>query len=306
MLVSVIIPCFNVESYIEDCVQSAFGQSHKNIEVICIDNNSTDSTWDKLTQLKNSYPELILDKEAKKGAPAARNKGLALAKGEWVQFLDADDLLLSNKIQNQVNLISPEISMIIGPSYYEDIHKIRVERFPLEDIWKGLFMTRLGNTCSNLFRRTSLLNIGGWDENYSSSQESKLMFELLKNNIGVMASTQLDTVIQERAGGQISSGNPEKKWLLYTQLREEIISFLKKEKEEYYKENKEFFNSKLFEYIRIYSVFNLEEAFIKYKANFEPNYLPNNLNAKLRLSYRVLGYKTTNLILNKIKKGNKY
>ncbi len=105
MLVSVVIPCYNVEDYIEECIHSAFAQTHKPIEVICIDNNSTDNTWQKLKQLQEKYPSLLIDKELKPGAPAARNKGLALSKGEWIQFLDADDLLLPEKIEHQAKLL---------------------------------------------------------------------------------------------------------------------------------------------------------------------------------------------------------
>ena len=306
MLVSIIIPCYNVMDYIEDSVKSAFDQTYKEIEVICIDNNSTDSTWEKLAKLKSTYPSLILEKENKKGAPAARNKGLELATGDWIQFLDADDLLLEHKIHNQISQINSSIDMIVGPSYYEDVYKNREERFPLEDKWKGLFMTRLGNTCSNLFRKSALITIGKWNEEYGSSQESKLMFELLKTDIGIQFSKDLDTVIQEREGGQISSANPEHKWKQYLDLRIEIINHLKSKRLDYFNKNKEFYNSKLFEYVRIYSVFNLKDAFIKYKANFEPNYLPYNLHPIVKLMYRILGLKTTNLILNTIKKGNKY
>src|SRR5690554_4070958 len=105
MLISIIIPSYNVEDHIEKCVHSAFAQTHKPIEVICIDNNSTDNTWQKLKQLQEKYPSLLIDKELKPGAPAARNKGLALSKGEWIQFLDADDLLLPEKIEHQAKLL---------------------------------------------------------------------------------------------------------------------------------------------------------------------------------------------------------
>ncbi|WP_234408798.1 glycosyltransferase family 2 protein [Marinilabilia salmonicolor] len=75
MFISIIIPAYNVSPYIEECIHPAFAQTYPHIEVICIDNNSTDDTWQKLEQLKQQYPQLIIDKELKPGAPAARNKG---------------------------------------------------------------------------------------------------------------------------------------------------------------------------------------------------------------------------------------
>ena len=71
MLISLIIPAHNVAPYIEECIHSAFAQTYSHIEVICIDNNSSDDTWKKLEQLKQQYPQLIIDKELKPGAPAA-------------------------------------------------------------------------------------------------------------------------------------------------------------------------------------------------------------------------------------------
>src|SRR5690554_6456801 len=105
MLISIIIPAYNVVDYIEECIHSAFAQTYKPIEVLCIDNNSTDNTWQKIKQLQETYPSLLIEKELKPDATAARYKGLSLSKGEWIQFLDADDLLLPEKIEHQVDLL---------------------------------------------------------------------------------------------------------------------------------------------------------------------------------------------------------
>jgi len=106
MLISIIILCYNVQNYIVDCVESCIAQTYKSIEIICIDNNSSDKTPVILSDLKKKYPQLILGKEIKPSASAARNRGLSLAKGDWIQFLDADDLLMPAKIKHQVELIN--------------------------------------------------------------------------------------------------------------------------------------------------------------------------------------------------------
>ena len=101
-LVSVVIPCYNVETYIEECLESVLKQTYSEIEIICIENNSEDRTLEKLIQFKDRFPDkIIVDHETKKGAAAARNKGLSLVRGNWIQFLDADDLLMPNKIEHQ-------------------------------------------------------------------------------------------------------------------------------------------------------------------------------------------------------------
>ncbi len=86
MLISIIIPCYNVQDYIEECVNSTYNQTDKNIEIICINNNSTDSTFDRLQKLKAKFSNLIIDRKAKKGGSVAKNNALSLAKELPITF----------------------------------------------------------------------------------------------------------------------------------------------------------------------------------------------------------------------------
>jgi glycosyltransferase involved in cell wall biosynthesis len=89
-----------------------------------------------LLKLQTVFPDLIIEKELKPGAPAARNKGLALSKGEWIQFLDADDLLLPEKIEHQVHLIKnkPEVCFIAAASRKKHINGQSTTTIPKQDI----------------------------------------------------------------------------------------------------------------------------------------------------------------------------
>jgi len=115
-LVSIIIPCFNSEHFVKFAIESAINQAYDNIEIILIDNNSDDNTWEILNEIKLLCPGKVkVFQELKKGAPAARNKGLKEANGEWIQFLDADDILLPPKIGNQITMIkNSDCNLIIG------------------------------------------------------------------------------------------------------------------------------------------------------------------------------------------------
>lgn len=99
-LVSVIIPVYNAERYIDAAIGSALSQSWPRIEVIVIDDGSTDSSY----ELAKRYhaDNVITIKQVNKGASAARNKGLSMAGGAYIQFLDADDLLSTDKIAEQM------------------------------------------------------------------------------------------------------------------------------------------------------------------------------------------------------------
>lgn len=103
-LVSIIIPSYNYGHYLTYAVDSALNQQHKNIEVLIIDDGSTDQTKEVASRyLDLPCVQYIYQKNA--GLSAARNKGLSLAKGEFIQFLDADDVLGPDSIEAGVKLL---------------------------------------------------------------------------------------------------------------------------------------------------------------------------------------------------------
>ena len=83
-------------------------QTWLDLELICVDNNSSDATLDILRTRLTEVPNAMVLSEKKKGASAARNRGLKEASGNWIQFLDADDFLMPHKISTQVELLESE------------------------------------------------------------------------------------------------------------------------------------------------------------------------------------------------------
>ncbi|HXT63749.1 MAG TPA: glycosyltransferase family 9 protein [Pyrinomonadaceae bacterium] len=100
-LVSVIIPTFNCGEHIVDCVESALGQTYSPIEIIVIDNGSTDDTRERLRPFVDSE-KIQYRCQQNLGPSSGRNVGSRLARGKYLQFLDGDDLLLPDKIERQV------------------------------------------------------------------------------------------------------------------------------------------------------------------------------------------------------------
>lgn len=306
MLISIIIPAYNVEDYIEECIHSAFAQTHKPIEVLCIDNNSTDNTWQKLKQLQETYPSLLIEKELKPGAPAARNKGLVLSKGEWIQFLDADDLLLPEKIEHQVHLIKnkPEVCFIAAASRKKHINGQSTTSIPKQDHpFKSLFTTNLGNTCSNLWNKTYINQINGWDEGQKSSQEADLMFRLLQINSQVVFDAEPLTIIQERETGQISTKHPLDNWVRYFNKRIEILNWIKENETKLYASHQAFFNDSLFGILKIIS--NQKPDGLKvssrlWKSYLKGKYVPspaqNHSTKPYLFLYKILGFTTAERI----------
>lgn len=95
--VSVIVPCYNVEEYLDECLQSVINQSLKDIEIICVDDGSTDGTLDKLNSYKGKDKRIKLIVQENKGAGLARNAGINAAGGEYVAFMDPDDFYPSEQ-----------------------------------------------------------------------------------------------------------------------------------------------------------------------------------------------------------------
>lgn len=130
--ISVILPVFNTEKYVAEAIDSVLGQTYTNIELICVDDGSTD---DSLSILR-SYGDrvMVIESEKNGGIGAARNKGLVVAKGDLIAFIDADDIWATDKLALQLEAFraDPELAMcfahmecFLSPELPEEVRKIR-------------------------------------------------------------------------------------------------------------------------------------------------------------------------------------
>lgn len=105
-LVSVIIPTFNVEKYIERTINCVLSQTYKQIEIVVIDDCSSDKTKEIMLDLAKKHSNVVFAvQDENKGAAEARNKGLLMAKGQYIAFLDSDDLWEPSKIEHQIGVM---------------------------------------------------------------------------------------------------------------------------------------------------------------------------------------------------------
>ncbi len=120
--ISVIIPVYNVEKYIEQCLESVLNQTLKDIEIIVINDGSTDSSLKKIEKYKNDKKIIIIDKK-NEGVSKTRNIGLQKANGKYVYFIDSDDYLESDVVLEKLYIKSEEENLdILNFDYYE-VHK---------------------------------------------------------------------------------------------------------------------------------------------------------------------------------------
>lgn len=105
-LISVITPVYNCDKYIERTLNSVFAQTYKNIEIVLVDDQSKDRSATIIKAFQKTHPEILYYLQPEnKGAGHARNKALEIAKGQFVAFLDADDLWKKEKLERQINLL---------------------------------------------------------------------------------------------------------------------------------------------------------------------------------------------------------
>ena len=112
-LVSVIVPVYNVEKYIYECVESIANQTYGNIEIILVDDGSTDNSPTICDQLAQEDNRIVVIHQKNKGLPGARNSGLRIAKGKWVLFIDSDDWIAENAIEILVAESNKDVDMVL-------------------------------------------------------------------------------------------------------------------------------------------------------------------------------------------------
>ena len=162
--VSVVVPCYNAEAFVGRAVASALAQTAPPLEVICVDDGSTDGTSGVLGALERARPDVVrVVRQPNGGAPAARNRGLAEARGDYVEFLDADDEIGPDKLARQIALAESERGDFVAASYrcrYPDGRSATRSVEP-GNPWVRLLQKGLGITSSNLWRRSAVEAVGG-------------------------------------------------------------------------------------------------------------------------------------------------
>ena len=163
-LVSVIVPTYNVEEYISRTINSILAQTYSNFELLIIDDESPDRSVEICQQFKDSRLKIISQKN--RGLAGARNTGIRNAKGEYLAFLDADDLWLPKKLENHVQHLesSPTVGISFSRSAFIDINdrELGIYQMPkLKEITAEHLLCRnpIGNGSASVIRRETLNEI---------------------------------------------------------------------------------------------------------------------------------------------------
>lgn len=188
--VSVIIPTFNRCHYLIEAVDSVLAQTYENIEVIVIDDGSTDGTNETL---KDRYGEkIIYFWQENRGESVARNLGVSIAKGEYIAFVDSDDLWLPGKLSRQMSILrnDPEIAAVFCEAWVIDQDGIQIQDTPIgvnrrtsDFVIENLFIRNIiplgASTC--LMRRTAFEILGGFPGDIRFGEDWELWLKIILN-----------------------------------------------------------------------------------------------------------------------------
>lgn len=182
-LVSILIPCYNAERWVAQAIQSALAQTWSDKEVIVVDDGSLDGSLDVI---KSFGDRIHWETGPNRGGNAARNRLLELARGEWLQYLDADDYLAADKIAKQMEFLGchAETDIIFSPVTleYSEASTTRRELLPIpepHDLWVLLARWYLPQTGAVLWRKSALTDVGSWKLHQPCCQEHELYLRLL-------------------------------------------------------------------------------------------------------------------------------
>lgn len=184
--VSIIIPAYNAAAFICQAIDSVLTQTLEPLEILVIDDGSTDETAQLVEQYK--FPVRLL-KQKNGGVSSARNLGIRQARGEFVAFLDADDVFVDDaKLEKQLSLMTEKQSDIVMSGWRitdENLNKLVDYQMWLEVPHLNLFnliRTSAVMTCSWIIKRSKLLEINGFDEELTNVEDLDLICRLALAN----------------------------------------------------------------------------------------------------------------------------
>ena len=225
--VSVIIPMHDSSKHIKECIESAINQTYKNIEIIVVDDASKDNSAEIIKSINDSRIK-ILELKQNVGAAMARNKGIEIATGDYICFLDSDDYWILDKLEKQVKFIEANNYTFIYAGYeFLKNNKTHIAHVPLSINYSQALKNTTIFTSTVMFNMQYLKKEDIFMPNIKRGQDTATWWQVLKK--GITAYGIDEPLAVYRVGEKSLSSNKikalKRTWNLY---KREDISHIKK------------------------------------------------------------------------------
>ena len=227
--VSVIIPVYNVAKYLEQCLQSVADQTLRDIEVICVDDGSTDNSFEIVKKFAEKDSRFIAVQQANGGAGAARNNGLRRARGKYLSFLDSDDFFDEKMLQEAYECAekhSADFVVFQSDQFYEDQNEYKnvswtlryaevppYQPFSRRAMTDNIFKVFVGWAWDKLYNRQFVLDNNLWFQEQRTSNDMLFVFSAvaIAKRIAYVEKGKI-LVHQRRDSSDSLSKTREKSW----------------------------------------------------------------------------------------------
>lgn len=192
ILVSVCIPCYNAAQFLTQTLEALLNQGHNNLEVIIINDHSTDGSEKIISELAAKDNRIIYKTATKNGASAARNQAYTLSRGKYIIFFDADDWISQNFIESQLKYLKSENDVVVaswGRFYHNDLSTINIDNSQIardlsfEEWVSHYWINATHMTCPGrvLVSRDVIEKSGLWDEDLSLNDDFSFYTRIFSN-----------------------------------------------------------------------------------------------------------------------------
>ncbi|WP_066382735.1 MULTISPECIES: glycosyltransferase [unclassified Anabaena] len=215
--VSVIIPCFNAEKWLKEAINSCLEQTYSNLEIIVIDDGSTDNS---LEIIKSYGDKIIWRSLPHQGGNYARNRGFELSQGEYIQYLDADDYIWPEKIKRQVSFLETTDADVIYGDWRHQRHLPNGSSFldkreisgTQADILAALLANWWVALAALMYKRSAVEKSGGWDEKLTAAQDRDFFLSVVMAGAKVVYQPGCYSVYRRYGAVTVSTGS-KNRWL---------------------------------------------------------------------------------------------
>lgn len=227
--VSVIIPVYNVEKYLRQNLESVANQTLKDIEIICVDDGSTDSSFEIVKEFAEKDSRFVPVQQANGGAGAARNNGLRRAKGKYLSFLDSDDFFEPNMLEeayNKAEATKADFVVFQSDQYFEDTNEYKnvswtlrypeippYEPFGRRAMTDNIFKVFVGWAWDKLYNREWVLEHNLWFQEQRTSNDMLFVFSSIALSKRIACVEKGKILAHQRRNNKSSLSNTrEKSW----------------------------------------------------------------------------------------------